>query len=140
MPVLPGKAFLILACHGGVELDHWFATFNGSIRSARNYNSRLDEAFPRISTTKTLDAQTTWCEEEIANRMRRLHRRNNPKLYKPRDVCRVNNLSVLNSPSGIGNLAFGTRYSGECSFVFIKNVAIRFVSDRMSFNLNPFAK
>src|SRR6185503_4056425 len=88
MPSFARKTLLIFARNRCVKLDHRFAAFNRRIRSARHHNARLDKTFPRIRASQTIDAESTRREEKIANRMRRLHRRNDSELRKTRNVSR----------------------------------------------------
>src|SRR4051794_30524120 len=107
MPAFAGKSLLVLARNRGVKLNHRLATLDRRVRSARNNDARLDETLPRIRTFQTRNAETARREEEIANRVRRLHRWNDSKLRETRNVSRVNDLRVLDAPARLRDFSFG---------------------------------
>src|SRR6185503_11368578 len=133
-----GKSLLVLARDSSVKLDHRLATLNRRIRSAGNNNARLDETFPRIRTGETIDAEAAWGKKQIANRVRRLHRRNDSELRKARNVGWVDNLRVLDAPTWISNLSFRHWHSLERRLVLVEYKTIRAIADRMRFDLNAF--
>ena len=60
-------------------------------------------ALPNADTPQKLNVTPSQSvllgEEEIADRMRRLHRRNDSELRKTRDVGRIHNLRMLDAPA-----------------------------------------
>src|SRR5262245_24602467 len=124
MPTVSREPFRILTRYCGVKLDHWFTTFNRCIRTSRDHDPRFDKALPGICSFQPVNTKSTWREEEIANRMRWLHRRDYSQLRKAWNVCRIHYLCVFDSPTWIANLSFRTRYRFQSRLILIENVAI----------------
>src|SRR5438067_2564663 len=77
---------------------------------------------------------------QIANRMRRLHRRDDAKFLKAGNVERINDLRVFDAPARLGNLSLIRRHSAQRLLVLIKYEAITAITDRMRLALNAFAQ
>src|SRR6267143_3687029 len=105
MPAFAGPTLDVLARDGRVELDHRFAALHRRVRASGNDYARLNKTVPRIGAFQALDSQTCGREMQIADRVRRLHRRNDSQLLETGNVERIHNLRVLNAPARIGDLA-----------------------------------
>src|SRR5258705_11774576 len=102
MPTLGGETLLILASDGGIEFDHWLTTFYRRVGTSRNNNSGFDKTLPRVGAGEPANSQPARSEEQIPNRVGRLHRRNDTELNKTRDVQWIDDLCALYSPSRMG--------------------------------------
>jgi hypothetical protein len=74
---------------------------------------------------------------QIANRMRRLHRRNHTKLCKAREIHWINNLRVLDSPAWVCDFALSLRHCFEGFLIFVQRESVREISDGVRLDLNP---
>src|SRR6185369_15938988 len=105
MPAFARVALLIFARDRRIELDHRFAPLDRRVRSTGDDRTRFDKALPRVSPFEPFHTETTRCEVQIADRVRRLHRRNHTELRESWDIDEADDLSVLDSPARLANLA-----------------------------------
>src|SRR6184192_4242325 len=69
--------------------------------------------------------------------MRWLHRRNDAELCELRNVGRIDNLRVLDTPAWFPNFSLVRRYRFERLLVKIENHVVCPISDGMGLDLNP---
>src|SRR3982074_504680 len=136
MPAFAGPTLDVLARDGRVKLDHRFAALHWRVRASGNDYAGLNETVPRIGAFQTLDPQACGREMQIADRVRRLHRRNDAEFFEARNVERIYDLSVLNAPARIGDLALIRRHGFQRFLILVENEAITLVADRVGLNLN----
>src|SRR5882672_12096839 len=109
MPAFAGPSLDVLARDGRVKFDHRFAAFDRRVGASGNDYARLNETVPRIGALQSLDAQARRREMQIADGMRRLHRRDDAEFFEAGNIERIHNLRVLNAPARICNLSLTGR-------------------------------
>src|SRR5258706_4107307 len=77
---------------------------------------------------------------QIADRVRRLHGRNDAQLLEPGNVERIHDLRVLDAPARICDLALIRRDSFQSLLVLVENEAITSIADSVRLTLNAFAQ
>ena len=73
MPAFARESFYTFARDGRVKFDHGFAPFDWRIGPTGNDAAGFDQALPGISSGQPVHSEPAWGEEQIANRVRRLH-------------------------------------------------------------------
>src|SRR5438067_5521527 len=109
MPAFSGKSANVFARNSSVKFDHWFAAFDGRIRSAGNDDAGLNKTIPRVRAFQALYPQTRRREVQIANRVRSLHRRNDSKFREARNVSWIHDLGMFVAPTRLRNLSLRFR-------------------------------
>ena len=104
MPAFAAESVKAFARDGRIEFDHWFAAFDRRVRAPGMIAPVLIKLCPGIRAGETFEAESLRREEEIADRVRRLHRWNNAELREARDVLRAENLRVLDAPARLALL------------------------------------
>src|SRR2546423_10007700 len=110
MPAFAGETFLILARHRRVKLDHRLAALYRSVRAASDDRATLQKALPRVRAFQPLDADAARREVQVADGMRRLHRRNDAEAGKSRNVRGGNDLRMLDAPARLADFALAGRH------------------------------
>ena len=92
---------------------------------------------PRVCAGESIHSKPFRREKQIADRVGRLHRRNHTELGEARNVRRIDNLRVLNSPARFFDFSLIRRHRFECGFVKIENLSVRAIADCVRLNLDP---
>ncbi len=104
-------------------------------------DSGLDKTLPRVSACESGYPNATRRKMKIANRMRRLHRRNHAEFREARYICRIDNLRMLDAPARVCNFALRLRHGFERLLIFIEHESIRRGHQSRAFRPEcPFAK
>src|SRR6266542_418591 len=140
MPILARFAFDAFAGNGGVKLNHRFAALDRRIRTTGDNAARLEKTLPSVSAGEPIHSQPARREEQIADRVRWLHRRNDAELCEPRDVGSIYNLRVFDAPARLANFSVFRRNRLKRLLVKIENDAIGAIADCVRFDLDTAAQ
>src|SRR5206468_6048363 len=84
MPCFTRFAFDAFACDRSVKFDHRFAALDGCIRATSNDATGFEKTLPRIRASEPIHSEPRWCEKQIADGVRGLHRWNHAEFREPR--------------------------------------------------------
>ena len=101
MPIRPGKTTEVMTIGCGVKLNQRIALLDRRIRTTANSGAGIKQRTPGVCAGEALLAETGWREEKIADRVRGLHRGDNPLRRKARDIFMRDDLSVLDAKARI---------------------------------------
>ena len=78
--------------------------FNREVGAERELRAAIEDRLPRIGASEAVGPKAGFRHQPVARLVRRLHRGDDPSRCEPRNVRRIGDLEMLNSPTPLGTV------------------------------------
>ena len=140
VPVVVRKSIEGAARHGGIELDHGLAALHRGVGSGGQDRPRTQQRLPGIGAGQPRRPEPLRRKIQITDRMRRLHRGDDPQFREARDVRGVEHLRMLDAPARLGHRPLGRRHCRQRLLIEIEHQPVAPVADGVGLDLDAFSQ